>query len=40
MFFHLFKLSNAHVSALVILLSDSPCEKNQKMEDLSDFQGG
>jgi hypothetical protein len=39
MFFHLFTLCSDRVSALVIVLSDSPCE-NRKTGDLSDFERG
>jgi hypothetical protein len=38
MFFHLFTLCGARVSALVIVLSDSPCERIGKMGDLSDLE--
>jgi hypothetical protein len=40
MFFHLFTLCCAHVSALVTVLSDSPCERTGKWETLSDFERG
>jgi hypothetical protein len=36
----MFTLCSAHDSALVVVPSDSPCEKNQKMVDLSDFERG
>jgi hypothetical protein len=39
MFFRLFTLCSAHVSALLIVLSDSSC-KNREIEDLSDFEKG
>jgi hypothetical protein len=32
LFFHLFTIHSAHVSALVIVLSDSPCERIRKWE--------
>jgi hypothetical protein len=38
MFFHLFTLCSASVSALVIVLSDGPWERTQKMGDLPDFE--
>jgi hypothetical protein len=37
MFFHLFTLCNPHVSALIIVLSASPCER-KKVVDLSIFE--
>jgi hypothetical protein len=40
MFFRLFTLSSARVSALVILLSDSPNEIIGKLEIFSDFERG
>jgi hypothetical protein len=41
MFFRLFTLCNVRVSALVVLLSDSPCERIGKWEIyLSDFETG
>jgi hypothetical protein len=36
-FFRSFKICSAHVSALVIVLSDSPCER---IGNLSDFERG
>jgi hypothetical protein len=36
---NLFTLCSAHVSALVVVLSDSPCERIRKW-DLSDFERG
>jgi ABC-type protease/lipase transport system fused ATPase/permease subunit len=38
MFFRLFTVCSAHVSAFVIVLSESSCERNQKMGDLSSFE--
>jgi hypothetical protein len=40
MLFHLFTLCSARVSVLVIVLSDSLCEKNKKMRDTSNFEKG
>jgi hypothetical protein len=39
MFFHLFTLCSACVSALVIVLNDC-LRRNQKIGDLYDFEGG
>jgi hypothetical protein len=40
MFFSLFTFRSARVSALVIVLSDSPSERIGKWETLSDFERG
>jgi hypothetical protein len=38
--FRLFALCSTRASALVIMLSDSPCERIGKRVDLSDFEIG
>jgi hypothetical protein len=40
MIFRLFTLCSASVSALIIVLNDSYCERVEKMGDLSDFERG
>jgi hypothetical protein len=39
-FFCLFTLCSAHVSGLMIVLNENPCERVGKLETLSDFERG